>query len=150
MHFQRCVWFQLDLHTDPPEPALKLGQLWKCKDVTQGNEIRIGLHWALAGYFLLWKEASRLRWFRESLQKYMHWDHSLLLERLMDLWVKSKSGCLKVRWQWLFVCCYQLHTKTSEIHGLFQGSAAAALFSKVDSRTVRDRCHSKHPSERQD
>lgn len=99
MHLQRCVWFQPGLHTDPPEPALKLRQLWKCREVPQGNEIRIDLHWALAGYFFLWKEASRLRWFRVLLQKKMHWDHSSLLERLMDLWVKSKSGRLKVRWQ---------------------------------------------------
>lgn len=50
-----CSSDRVRLHPGLPELVLKLQQLWKCKELTWGNEIRIDLHWALVGYFLLWK-----------------------------------------------------------------------------------------------
>lgn len=94
-----CSSDRVLLHSDLPVLVLKPQQLWKCKKLTRGNEIRIDLHWALVGYFLLWKGGQPAKIVLRFITKENALGPFLIIGKINGFWVKSVSGPLKVRCQ---------------------------------------------------
>lgn len=94
-----CSSDRVLLHPGLPELVLKLQQLWKCKELTRGNKIRIDLHWALVGYFLLWKRGQSAKIVLRFITKEDALGPFLIIGKINGFWVKSVSGPLKVRCQ---------------------------------------------------